>query len=69
MSSTESRNARVGRIRDHIENTLENAQAAEELLATQDMSDAQRERLRMENERRAQSLRDFREELRDETGR
>lgn len=63
MSDTESRNMRVNRIRDHIENTMENEQEAEALLATQDMTDGQRQRLREENDRRAQSVQDFKAEL------
>lgn len=69
MSDTESRNMRVNRIRDHIENTMENAQEAEALLATQDMTDGQRQRLREENDRRAQSVQDFKAELSQELDR
>ena len=66
MPETVSRHARLKRIRDHLENTQENARSVEDTLAAVEVTPVRREQLEKDNARREQSIREWKEELRGE---
>ena len=66
MPETVSRRVRLERIRDHLENTQENARSVEGTLAAVEVTPARREQLEADNARREQSICEWKEELRDE---
>ncbi|HET7629178.1 MAG TPA: small acid-soluble spore protein Tlp [Bacillales bacterium] len=62
----DDRSDNVEKLQQMVHDTIENIEAAHETLQNDDLSENQRQEIIAKNERREQSLRGMREELKDE---
>jgi len=67
----DDRSDNVERLQDHLRNTYENLEEAEDFVKAhdEDLPPKQIDQVRDKNERRRQAIRDFRDEIKDEAHR
>ncbi|AEF94214.1 Small, acid-soluble spore protein tlp [Desulfotomaculum nigrificans CO-1-SRB] len=66
MAKPDDRSDNIDKLQEMVQNTIENLEEAHETLRNDNLSEDQKQAIRAKNKRREESIRNFREEIKDE---